>query len=270
MQTIALTDAELETLAPAIFATRRSATLSEKYQQVRTIDAINALRTEGWQPVSAQQKGSRRGPATYAKHLVRLRHVALAGIFTDNDQPRLGQAFPELVISNSHNGSSTYQLLCGIHVVACSNGLIVADSVLASIRVRHLQSNMDELLSAATKIGGAVGPVAERVAAMSGVTLSAADAESFAAAALTFKFPAGNSPFEPQHVLQPRRALDDRKDLWAVFNNVQENLMKGGLVGQSQSGRQYTSRPVADINVHVNFNQQLWALADDYLERLAA
>jgi len=105
---------------------------------------------------------------------------------------------------------------------------------------------------------------------MSGLELSEEAAEAFAADALALKFPLGNAPFEPRAILQPRREINDQSNLWTVFNNVQENLMKGGVTGQSQSGRRHTSRPVTDINVKLGFNQRLWALVDDYLVRLAA
>jgi len=262
-----LSPKELKSLAPAIFTTSPKSRLSDKYQQVRTIDAIEALQGEGWLPVSADQKRARNNKdVPYARHIVRFRHEDVEGIFKGGAKA-VGQAFPEIVLSNSHNGSSCYRLLAGIHVVACSNGLIVAEKTLGSIIIRHLQSNAANLIDAATVISNQTKPVIQRVNAMRERILDEKEAKAFARSALKMKFPAGNSPFKPEHVLAPRREEDDRDDLWAVFNRIQENLMKGGTVGVTtgDSGRRFTSSPVRDIPVILKHEQTLWAMAEELL-----
>ena len=258
---------ELKIFAPAIFTSAPADHLSDKYHQVRTIDAIDALQGEGWRPVSADQKRSRVADGVpYAKHLVRFRHEDVQGVFKGSARA-VGQAFPEIVLSNSHNGSSCYRLLAGIHVVACSNGLIVAEETIGSIIIRHLQGNSADLIDAATTISNQTKPVIQRVNNMRERILTPEEATAFARSALKMKFPSGNSPFKPEHVLTARRDEDDREDLWAVFNRVQENLMAGGTVGVTtgDSGRRYTSRPIRDVNAVLKYNQSLWAMADQLL-----
>jgi len=63
-----------------------------------------------------------------------------------------------------------------------------------------------------------------------------------------------------------RREEDDRGDLWTTFNRLQENTVRGGLVGLSRSGRQATSRPLTDIQRDLAYNAQLWQLADELAE----
>ena len=259
-----LSPKELKNLAPAIFATAPKSRLSDKYAQVRTIEAIEALQGEGWRPVHADQKRARSTEdRPYARHIVRFRHEDVEGVFKGGAKA-VGQAFPEIVLSNSHNGSSCYRLLAGIHVVACSNGLIVAEETLGSIIIRHLQANASDLIDAATIISNQTKPVIQRVNAMRERILLPEEAKSFAKAALEMKFPSGNSPFKPENILAARREEDDREDLWAVFNRIQENLMAGGTVGVTtgDSGRRYTSSPIRDIPVVLKHNQNLWALAD--------
>ena len=43
---------------------------------------------------------------------------------------------PEIVMVNSHDGSSSYQLRAGIYRLGCSNGMIVGDEIFCR-RVRH-------------------------------------------------------------------------------------------------------------------------------------
>jgi hypothetical protein len=54
--------------------------------------------------------------------------------------------------------------------------------------------------------------------------------------------------------------------LWSTFNRVQENTIRGGVEGLSRSGRSATSRPLSDITRSVDYNQQLWSLADEVAE----
>lgn len=261
-----LTLQELKTSAPAVFTTDKASRCSERYQQASTLQAIEALSKEGWQPVKAEQKRTRNGQGLpYAKHLVRLRHESARGIFSGG-QSAVGQAFPEIVLLNSHNGTGSYKLMAGIFVLACSNGLVVAEETLGSITLRHTPNNKDAFKSAAEKISHELKPVIKRIDGMRNRKMVEKEKLSFASSALALRFPANNAPFQPQQLLIPRREADKRNDLWAVFNVVQENLMAGGTTGKTASGRQFTSVPTRDINMKLKYNQALWSLADGFLE----
>lgn len=262
-----LSTQRLKELVPAAFNERVAGHLSNNYQLVNTFEAVVALRKEGWWPVSAQQKRSRSSAsAAYAKHIVRFQHDTAQGIFPGGAMV-VGQAFPELILVNSHNGSSPYKLLAGIFVVACTNGLIVAEEILGTISIRHLRSHEEELLNAAERISDQLKPVMGRVQAMRNRVLQREEQRTFASSAMRLKFPTDNSPFTPDQILAPRRTEDSRDDLWAVFNRVQENLLAGATVGATQgpNGRRFTSRPTRDVNVVLNLNQRLWSLADGLL-----
>ncbi|MFM9755269.1 DUF932 domain-containing protein, partial [Streptomyces turgidiscabies] len=55
---------------------------------------------------------------------------------------------------------------------------------------------------------------------------------------------------------------DRKNDLWAVFNRVQENLVKGGLNGRTANGRNQRTRPVQGIDQNLRLNRALWLLAE--------
>jgi hypothetical protein len=77
------------------------------------------------------------------------------------------------------------------------------------------------------------------------------------------------APITESQVLRPRRIDDDRCDLWATFNRVQENLIDGGLRTRAINGRRLTTRPVQGIDQNLRLNRALWRLADG-LRRLKA
>ena len=258
---MALTLEQLRDAAPAIFTEQPAATVSKKYFPVSTLQIVETLSQDGWVPVSAEQRHSRLlKHRPYAKHLLRFQHTAAHGVFPGAATVP-GQAYPELVVSNSHNGTSPYQLYAGFHVVACLNGLIVADDVIGSIKVPHLVAYQQQLRIAAETIRSMLVLVTDQVLAMRARILTDREREQFAHAALQSKFPANNAPFTVPQVLLPRRESDKSHDLWTVFNVIQENLMAGGTSGTTQSGRRYTSRPVRDVNQILTRNQAFWSMA---------
>ncbi|GFO57414.1 hypothetical protein GMSM_44210 [Geomonas sp. Red276] len=94
---------------------------------------------------------------------------------------------------------------------------------------------------------------------------------TFATAALKLRFGRDEhtgfplSPVPANRILEPRREEDQGDDLWTTLNVVQENLVKGGLVGQSLSvfSRRVVTRPVVSVNDDIRLNRSLWNLAQD-------
>lgn len=82
------------------------------------------------------------------------------------------------------------------------------------------------------------------------------------ALALKYDDPAKSTPVTESQLLAPRRWDDRKNDLWAVFNRVQENLVKGGLNGRTANGRNQRTRPVQGIDQNLRLNRALWLLAE--------
>lgn len=51
-----------------------------------------------------------------------------------------------------------------------------------------------------------------------------------AQAALTYRFDDEYQPVTEEQVLQSRRWEDKKDDLWTVYQRLQENLIKGGII----------------------------------------
>ena len=117
-----LTEADLHRLAPSTFAAGPSSGRSRRYAFAPTGRIVAELREIGWKPVLARQQQVRiEGRQGFQKHLIRFerREVLQAA----------GAYVPELVLVNSHDGSSAFHLHLGIFRFICSNGLIVADGL---------------------------------------------------------------------------------------------------------------------------------------------
>jgi hypothetical protein len=140
-----LTDTEIQAVAPSIFADRAHGSRSTRYQHIPTSEVLGSLRREGFQPFMVSQGGSRdeekRG---FTKHMLRLRHESQSSV-------DVGGTFREIVLVNSHDGTSSYQLMSGVFRMVCENGLI-SGSIGNDIRVRHNGSVVDNVIEGCTRI----------------------------------------------------------------------------------------------------------------------
>lgn len=250
-----LSDDQIHRVAPSIFADAPHESRSQRYAYIPTAAVLAELRKEGFQPFMACQTRVRdEGKREHTKHMLRLRHASQIN----------GAEANEIVLLNSHDGTSSYQMLAGMFRFVCSNGLVCGDTV-ADVRVPHKGDVAGSVIEGAYEVLQGFDRVKESRDAMRAITLDAGEAEVFARSALALKYdPTDNkpAPITESQILMPRRFDDRRPDLWSVFNRTQENLTKGGLHGRSANGRRQQTRPVQGIDSDVRLNRALWMLAD--------
>ncbi|OUK84039.1 DUF932 domain-containing protein [Escherichia coli] len=133
-----LTREELMYHVPSIFGEDRHTSRSERYAYIPTITVLENLQREGFQPFFACQTRVRdQSRREYTKHMLRLRR---AGQIT-------GQHVPEIILLNSHDGSSSYQMLPGYFRAICTNGLVCGQS-LGELRVPHRGNVVEKVTTA--------------------------------------------------------------------------------------------------------------------------
>lgn len=249
-----LSDDQIRRVAPSIFADALHESRSERYSYIPTAAVLTELRKEGFQPFMVTQTRVRdEGKREHTKHMLRLRHASQIN----------GAEANEIVLLNSHDGTSSYQMLVGMFRFVCSNGLVCGDTV-ADVRVPHKGDVAGHVIEGAYQVLGGFELVKASRDLMRGITLDDGEAEVFARAALSLKYddPDKPAPITESQVLMPRRFDDRRPDLWSVFNRTQENLTKGGLHGRAANGRRQSTRPVQGIDQNIRLNRALWLLAD--------
>lgn len=256
-----LSDDEIRSVAPSIFAQAKHASRSERYRYIPTAAVLTELRKEGFQPFMVTQARVRQDDRQdFTKHMLRLRHASQIH----------GSEANEIVLLNSHDGTSSYQMLAGMFRFVCKNGLVCGDTV-ADVRVPHKGDVARQVIEGAYEVLSRFQCAQASREAMQAVTLDAAESAVFARAALALKYDdlSKPAPITEGQVLAPRRLEDDRPDLWSVFNRTQENLVQGGLAGQGANGRRQRTRPVHGIDQNVRLNRALWLLAEG-MRRLKA
>ncbi|QII84191.1 DUF945 domain-containing protein [Bordetella hinzii] len=264
---VALTDDQIHRIAPSVFAEGKHESRSDRYTFIPTIDVLNGLRREGFEVVSATQGRTRiPGKAEFTRHMLRLRRIQDVAEF-------VGDEYPELVLVNSHDGTSGYQLSAGMYRLVCSNGLVVSSSLAEQISVHHKGDIVRDVIEGAFNVVDGFARIIDAKDEMKAITLSAPEQTVLARAAIVAKYgePDANNrfiahkggfPVTADQVLTPRRRDDNTADLWTTFNRVQENLIKGDLSSVSASGRRQRTRAVKGISENINLNRALWQLAE--------
>lgn len=249
-----LSDDQIRTVAPSIFAVAPHESRSERYRYIPTAIVLTELRKEGFEPfMVCQTRVRQEDHRDYTKHMIRLRHASQIN----------GSEANEIVLLNSHDGTSSYQMLAGMFRFVCQNGLVFGDPV-ADVRVPHKGDVTGSVIEGAYEVLNGFEGVQDSRDAMRGITLDEGESAVLARSALALKYddPDRPAPVTEHDILMPRRIDDRGSDLWSVFNRVQENLVKGGLSGRAVNGRRQRTRPVHGIDQNVRLNRALWLLAD--------
>jgi len=252
--------------APAIFAEKPYAEVSDKYSFVPTIAVIDMMKQSGWMPIFAKQSSTRvQEKDGYQRHMVRFRHSQ--DLSFDGGKERV-----DVVMHNSHDRGCAFNLLASIWRNACANGLMVS-SDLYNFSHRHVGFSQDEFIESAGLITAGASEIAGEVSEMKAIELTPNERGIFSTAAheLVYKVPE-EAPIKPAQLLTEKRWDDKGKDLWTTFNVVQENIMKGGLRGGWVNGKKKKkTQGVKSISKDVKLNKALWTLTEKMKElKLAA
>lgn len=249
-----LSDEDIMKVAPSIFAVEKHDSRSGRYTYIPTVDVLRKLRQEGFSPFMACQSKCRDADKrAHTKHMLRLRHAS---------QINAGEA-NEIILLNSHDGTSSYQMLAGTFRFVCSNGMVCGDT-LSDIRIRHKGEVIDNVIEGAFRVLDDFEAIGGKVVGMKSLTLNEGEQNAFARAALALKYDieTAPAPVTEAQILCPHRIEDRGNDLWTTFNRVQENMLKGGLRGRSAAGRVTRTRQVTGIDQNIKLNRALWLLAE--------
>lgn len=252
----ALTNDEIFRHVPSIFSDDKHQSRSERYTYIPTIEILEKLRKEGFEPFFACQARVRKEDKVgHAKHMLRLRKSSQI----------VGAEVPEIILLNSHDGSSSYQMIAGMFRFVCQNGMVCGDTF-GEIRVPHKGDVVGHVIEGAYEVLDRFDTVTESCQEMKSIQLSNDEQRIFAEAALEYRYEDKHNPLTPETILRPRRREDQKNDIWTVYQRTQENIIKGGVLGRNQKGRLVRTRPINGIDGDIKTNRALWSLAEKMKE----
>lgn len=263
-----LTNEQIAIYAPSVLASEAHESRGQRYTYIPSIEVIEALRAEGFAPYAvAQTRVKDKSKAEHTKHMVRMRHA-----HNINALQRGGvvgeEEIPEIILVNSHDGTSSFQIMSGMFRLACSNGLIVG-SIQDEIRVRHSGNIINDVVEGSFRVLDEIKQVEERVMEYKQIDLKPEEQLLLANAAIDLRWDRdedGEAPVRADSLLLPRRMADRKSDLWTTFNRIQESVIRGGVRARTSTGSRTTTRAVQGVNENVKLNKALWTLAEGFAQ----
>ncbi len=264
-----LTNQEIQALAPSVFTQQAHHSLSDRYSFISTAEVLDGLRGAGYEVFAANQSRVRLPDKTlFAKHALSLR---LAGTSLAN----VGDIVLGVQLTNSHSGSAAFSLAFALLRLACSNGLIVADSTIQSVHLRHTGDLVNRVVSGTQDLLSRGPEVAETVKLWKTIDVAPNEALLLAEQAHSLRFDEESNlakAISPEHLLTVHRHEDIGTDLWTRFNVIQENAIRGGLRGHAitntpeggQEVRRVRTRTVKGIDQSNKLNRALWQISQHF------
>ena len=256
---LVLSNDQLYSAAPSVFATS-AFEMSERYQQIPTIDVVEMFRREGFFPVAAFQSSSRIDERrNFTKHVVRFRQA--------NDLAAYYSEVGEIVLVNGHDGSSAYQVMAGLFRMVCSNGMICRSDDMGTVSVRHAGGGdfKDRIMDATFKVVEGLPKATASVERFKALPAPRAVQVAYAESAIAI---AEKPHVTAEQILTVRRPEDRSPNVWNTFQIVQENLVKSGLRVRTPDGKRQKTRPIKSVDGDLRINKGLWMLTEKLAEIL--
>ena len=241
--------------------------VSNRYVHANTMTVINDLAKLGWYPVQAKQCRNKKGSAGVRSfHMIGFQNPNVK-ILKDGEV----EAYPRIILTNSHDGFNSFKFMVGLFRLVCSNGLILCDNEMVNMSIRHINYNFEELRKIVATSIEQVPNIVMTMNKMKEVKLN--EEQKITLATEVMKIRKGiedNVKVEIdketiQDILSPVRVEDKGDDLWSVFNVCQEKMIKGGFRSTTRGNKTRKQRGITSIKKDMDFNQKLWGVASQYL-----
>ena len=260
-----LTEDEIRSAAPSVFATTAHESRSARFKPIATIDVVRMLDQEGFGVVGAKQSVARlEDRKDFTKHMLRLRQKG--GV-----QRKIGDTVFEVLLKNANDGTAAYDLLAGLFRIRCLNSLVAMDTQMSTQRVRHSGDVAPKVIEGVFSVVNDAERALNAPDQWGQLQLAAPEQMFLAEAAHAIRFPVDENNnqttnVKPEQLLNVRRTGDAGTDLWTVFNRLQENVVRGGLdnFGYNAEGRfrRAHTREVKGIDQSTALNRALWTLGE--------
>lgn len=171
----------------------------------------------------------------------------------------------ELLLFNSHDRSKAFSIGAGVYRYVCSNGLVIADSVFDSYKIKHLGDRENDVANAVDRITQVKSKLLSKVAKFESIQLNQDEKQAFLQSALPLRFSEHLELDNPNKLLEPLRTEDMKDDLYTTLNILQEQFLSKSskITGYNKdTGRRFTSKEITSISKDVEINKGLWDIAE--------
>ena len=261
---------EMKTKAPYIFADKpTNGSVSERYTLASTETLIDDMAKLGWGVTECKQQRANKRSNVRSFHMCCFQNP---NVYIEGEDGTI-EAYPRVIITNSHDGFHSFKFMIGLYRLVCSNGLVLATQEFANVSIRHINYDFEELRRIVAQAIEATRKNVEVMNAMQETELTEEQKVEFATKAVAIrkgikedeKMPK-LSENEVKEILEPVRKEDEGNNLWSVFNVIQEKIMKGDFhLGKTKLGKNRKARPITGAAKDIEVNQKLFETASSYL-----
>jgi hypothetical protein len=266
MKNTILTNDNLRQIIPSAY-NEQAPWLTKKYQSISTENIVDEMRSRGWNPTKAIETGTKQqgsnGTAKkhYNFHMVHFSHETLSQEMLQ----KVGDSVPEMVLINSNNGARAFRFEAGIFRLVCSNGMIVKDTEMGSIRQVHMGEF--DIVPHIEQFVNTTRNNMDRIIQLQNIELGKDVQKELAERAMDIRF--SGSKFQPliKDVLKVRRQGDVGNNGWIITNRIQESLIRGGFITQFTDDKKVTferqAQEVKSLRMINEYNQKLFSVVDE-------
>ena len=255
-----LSKKELSEMAPSIFTMKPSNEVSKKYTHIPTERVIDDMELLGWKPVDAKEvKARTENTQGVQKHMLVFRNDDVVINGEDGDT-----VYPQILITNSHDGKNAFQFTAGLFRMICENGLIIATDEFADLKMRHMGYTFEDLQVLIRGMVEKLPLTVEAMNKMKAVELEEEEMFNLAKSFLDIRVEGTQNTFDSQaieDVLNAQRKKDEGEMLWEVFNRIQENIIEGNFQYKTPSGKVRQARVIKNFKQDQDVNKKMFSEA---------
>jgi len=255
-----LSNEQVRKIAPSIFTATAAENVSSHYTHIPTSQVMEDMSQLGWNVVDAKQVKARKGIG-FQKHLIVFRNTDVVINGSDGDI-----VFPQILLTNSHDGKNAFTFTAGLFRMVCENGLVIATEQFEDVKMRHMGYTFEELQIRIREMVARLPLTVESMNKMKTVELDEEKAVDLATRALATRFTESDLKYitvDIMELLKPTRAEDRGTDLWSVFNVIQEKILDGDF-NYNAGNKSRKARKIKNFSQDLKVNKELFALALEF------
>ena len=279
---------ELREIAPSIFSTKPSPEVSKHYSHIPTDKLIDDMELLGWFPIDAKEVNARtKGTMGFQKHLVVFRNPDIVinqmpnNIVESSTSPTgyrktdgtfakknpIDTVFPQILLTNSHDGKNAFTFTAGLFRMICENGLVISTNEFEKVSIRHMGYDFDELQVQINEMVEQLPLTVESMNKMIDTQMNQKSILKFAKDMLAVRFPEDELrriTIDMDEFITPVRPEDKGDDLWSVFNTIQEKIIEGDFE-YTVGTKHRKARQIKNFKQDMDLNSKMFDVALDYV-----
>jgi len=260
-------------MVPALTNNIPASGMSLKYETINTLDIVQEFINLGWVITKASTDSGYKHiyDDKYRTHFITLQNPKL--------KSPVDNTFYEIIISNSYNGKSRFQVQLGLYRLVCANGMIAFTDVVQPITVKHIGEGARVVVDKVMEtILYQMQIVETQTQKWNNTKLNDKQINQLAGKILKARMGKDFKPHKEQikQITNIQRDEDKDNNVWEVFNRIQENVIQGNFeFRKSKRGpkgffvtKTIQARGMEKPTVLKRFNEKIWELTNKIVEEV--